>query len=378
MVLGTFIIDQKPFLSLLSSLQTICSKRTTLEVTSYILFQIGHREIILKATDLETSLQVSYQAERDKIGDDPCSFLVNGKRLFDLVKELDGDIACKVIDNQLFLTTDSVNLSLNIRSSEDFPPFPEKIENLTHVEAAFFLEMVNKVAFLIPQNNITPALNGLLVEISDKSLTMTSTDGHCLVQVTTDKYKLSETKKWLLPRRAVFEIKKILEVTDDKTIFVGTCGNQLVFSGNSFNFFTRLLQDRFPEYEAILNRKGFVPARVDRQNLVKTLRRSVCLLSGQFLATTFTFSQKNLGISLVNKDIGQLVEQVSLEDFNAPACTMKFYAPYLLGGLQVFGEKLISFSLSTNTKPIIFESDTSEKQYKMLYLVMPVATTSNS
>jgi len=377
MVVSTFIIDQKPFLSLLSSLQAICTKRTTLDVTSYILFQINYREIIFKATDLETSLQVSYHIERDKMEADPCSFLVNGKRLFDLVKELEGSITCKVVDNQLHLTTDLINLSLNIRSCEDFPPFPEKIENLTHIEASFLLELINKVAFLIPQNNITPALNGLLVEISEKNLKMTSTDGHCLVQVMTEKYTLSEAKKWLLPRRAVFEIKKILETVEDTTIFIGTCGNQLVFSGSSFNFFTRLLQDRFPEYDAILTRKGFIPARIDRQHLVKTLRRSACLLSGQFLATTFTFSEKTLGISLINKDIGQLAEKVPLEDFNAPTCTMKFYSPYLLGGLQVFGDKSISFSFSSNARPIIFESDTPEKQYKMLYLVMPVATSSN-
>lgn len=377
MVVSTFIIDQKPFLSLLSSLQAICTKRTTLDVTAYILFQINHREIILKATDLEASLQVNYQIERDVVGSEPCSFLVNGKRLFDLVKELDGDIICKVLDNQLHLTTDAINLSLNIRSSDDFPPFPEKIENLTHIESSFFLELINKVAFLISQNNIKPAFNGLLVELSEKGLKMTSTDGHCLVQVTTDKYVLSEAKKWLLPRRAIFEIKRILESVEDATIFIGICGNQLVFSGNSFNFFTRLLQDRFPEYEAILNKKGFVPARTDRQHLVKTLRRSSCLLSGQFLATTFTFSPKTLSISLINKDIGQLAEQIPLEDFNAPACTMKFYAPYLLGGLQVFGDKSIQFSFSGNTKPIIFESESVEKQYKMLYLVMPVAN-SNS
>ena len=50
----TFTIDQKRLFSVLSSMQPICTKRTTLDATSSILFQVGHKELILKGTDLET------------------------------------------------------------------------------------------------------------------------------------------------------------------------------------------------------------------------------------------------------------------------------------------------------------------------------------
>jgi len=46
-----FVVKQKPLLSILSSMQPICTKRTTLEATATILFQIGHKELILKSTD---------------------------------------------------------------------------------------------------------------------------------------------------------------------------------------------------------------------------------------------------------------------------------------------------------------------------------------
>ena len=55
-----------------------------------------------------------------------------------------------------------VNFALNIKDAQEFPPFPERIENLMQLNAAFLLEMLDKVAFLIPQNNANPALNGLL------------------------------------------------------------------------------------------------------------------------------------------------------------------------------------------------------------------------
>ena len=158
----TFTIDQKTMLGMLSSMQPICTKRTTLDTTASILFQIGHRELILKSTDLEISLQSNCMLESSDI-DDSQSFLVSGKRIFDLVKELYDQIVFTFEDNQLSLQSGQVQLSLHIKDAETFPPFPERIENLMHLDAQFFVDMLEKVAFLIPQNNANPALNGLLL-----------------------------------------------------------------------------------------------------------------------------------------------------------------------------------------------------------------------
>jgi DNA polymerase-3 subunit beta len=370
----TFTIDQKTILGMLSSMQPICTKRTTLDTTASILFQIGHRELILKSTDLEISLQSNCMLESSDIAE-PQSFLVSGKRIFDLVKELYDQITFTFEDNQLSLQSDQVQLSLNIKDAETFPPFPERIENLMQLDAQFLVDMLEKVAFLIPQNNANPALNGLLLEISSQGLIMTTTDGHCLAQVHTPTVTLEVEKKWLLPRRAIFEIKKVLENNTTKMIFIGICGNQLVFSGESFNFFTKLLVDQFPHYQAILQKNEFMPALVDRTHFVKTLRRSACLLSGQFLATKFAFDKELLEVAMQNKEVGKLQETLPLHGFIGSQLDIRFYAPYLLNGLQAFPDAQIKFYLKSSSKPIIFES--VQDAYTMTYLVMPVSPTNN-
>lgn len=369
-----FIVEQKSLLSILSSMQPICTKRTTLETTATILFQIGHKELVLKSTDLEISLQASYLLKESDVSE-PRMFLVSGRRLFDLIKELEGDITFIVDDSSLIVKSGLVNVALNIQNAQDFPPFPERIENLMQLNASFFLELINKVSFLIPQNNANSSLNGLLLEISETELKMTASDGHCLAQVQTEVYNLEESRKWLLPRRAVFELKKILESNNDGTIFLGLCGNQLVFSGESFNFFSKLLVDSFPTYATILDKEGFVPARVERSHFIKTLRRSSCLLSGQFIATNFAFNTQKLKVSLHNKEVGTIEEEVPLLDFVGADCDIRFYAPYLLSGLQVFPGEYIQFYLQGKTKPIIFDAQelAENNNYNMFYLVMPVA-----
>lgn len=373
---NTFVVEQKPLLSILSSMQPICTKRTTLDATTTILFHVGHKELVLKSTDLEISLQASYLLKECDVHE-PRMFLVSGRRLFDLIKELEGDITFILDDTSLLVKAGTVNVALNIQDAHNFPPFPERIENLMQLSAPFLLEMLNKVAFLIPQSNANTSLNGLLLEINNAELKMTASDGHCLAQVQTTDYTLDEPCKWLLPRRAVFEVKKILESSNDAAIFLGLCGNQLVFSGEAFNFFTKLLVDAFPAYSTILDKKGFMPARVERSHFIKTLRRSACLLSGQFIATQFAFGAEKLKVSLHNKEVGTLEEELPLADFTGAECDIRFYAPYLLNGLQVFPDEQIQFYLQGKAKPIIFDAHGSAEgsSYTMFYLVMPVAQT---
>ena len=371
--MNKFNINQKSLIGILSSMQPICNKRTTLDITESILFQIMQKELILKSTDLEISLQSSLTI--DSTVDEPVAFLISGRRIFDLVKELEGDIEFLIHENYVELKTAGVELQLNIRSAEDFPLFPERIENLMQVESEFLLSLINKVSFVIPNNHSNVALNGVLIDCSESGVTLVATDGHCLAEVKTTKYTLAEPKKWLLPKRAVLELKKILESTEEKNIFFGTCSNQLVLSGTSFNFFTKLIADSFPEYKNIMEMDGFVPAKVDRGSFSKTLKRSSCLLAGQFLSTNFSFKPGNVDIEMQNKDVGKLEESVELREFKGKKVDSRFYSPYILNGIQAIGETDIQMFIKSKTKPLIFESE--KKDYKFTYLIMPVSATQN-
>ncbi len=368
-----FIVDQKLLFSILASMQPICTKKTAFDATSSILFQVGYKELVLKSTDLEISLQSSCQLIESDV-DKNCSFLVSGRRIFEVVKELDGQISCILTPSQISLQAGDVFLALNIKDAQEFPPFPERIENLMHLDAPLLLKMVESVGFLIPQNNGNPALNGLLLELSPEFLKMTTTDGHSLAQVCTFKTTFSEPRTWLLPRRAIFELKKILETIQDKTLFLGMCGNQLVFSGELFNFFTKILVDQFPDYKSILNKEEFVQATIDRSHFLKTLRRSTCLLlANQFIPTKFSFIGGSVGVSMTNKEVGSLDEQVSFVGMIKKQIIMYLYAPFLLHGIQAFHDNDLIFYVKSGTTPIFFESNSDD--FSMTYLVMPVSPT---
>ena len=54
---------------------------------------------------------------------------------------------------------------------------------------------------------------------------------------------------------------------------------------------------------------------------------------------------------------------------------IRFYAPYLLNGIQAFDKSELTFYLKSGTNPIIFEAESDD--FSMTYLVMPVSPTAN-
>ena len=71
---------------------------------------VGHKELVLKSTDLEISFQASCALAESDV-DENCQFLVSGKRIFEVVKELDGAITSYLSPHQLSLQAGDVHLS---------------------------------------------------------------------------------------------------------------------------------------------------------------------------------------------------------------------------------------------------------------------------
>ena len=78
-------------------------------------------------------------------------------------------------------------------------------------------------------------------------------------------------------------------------------------------------------------------------------------------------------LSMQNKEVGTLDEQLQVIGTTKTKMDIRFYAPYLLNGIQAFDKSDLTFYLKSGTNPIIFEANTDD--YLMTYLVMPVSPT---
>ncbi|KKR97046.1 MAG: polymerase III subunit beta protein [candidate division TM6 bacterium GW2011_GWE2_41_16] len=376
-------VAQKKLSSVLAALQPICTKRSTMDVTSSVFLHFSASELVVKSTDLEISLQASIPFESSSLKE-PVSILVPGKRLFDLVRELDEELFFELNAQKIQIISGGTHATLAIQSPDAFPPFPERIENLLCCPTQQLVNMLDSIVFMVPQNASNSALNGLFVEIDKAGCSMTATDGHCLGHIKNSTWQLETRKTWLIPRRAVIELKKIIEELqqknsdnqNDKNILIGVCGNQLVFSGETFNFFTKLLADQYPQYHPILSFDGFSEGKISKTAFIKALRRSASLLGQQFLASRFSFEQEKqqLVLSFKNKEVGELQEVIKLDEFTGDSASMYLYAPYVISGIQnCVSTQQTTFLVKAALKPFVIKFSL-EEHVDGTYLVMPVSS----
>lgn len=367
----SFLVEKQALFATLQSVQPICSKRTALDITASILMQVSPSELVIRATDLEISFQASFQINSNLT--ENLKFTVHARRLMDLIKDLDGNLGFSWNGSSLSISSDKnidVGIMLSTGPTENFPPFPERIENLIDIDAEFLRSAINKVDQIIPSNNANPALNGLLIEFNEQGLCLVATDGHSLARLKTDKYVLGQNQEWVIPKKAVSELKKTLDLSSPERIFLGVCSGQLVFSGGNFNFFTRLIADSFPDYKPVLERKDFVSGNIDKNLLCSTLRRASSLLAGKFISAKFRFEKDFLEIILDNKEIGSLKERLPLQNFDGKNINSSFYTPYVLTAVQQISEEKTEFMVKEGVAPMFFDFSTDDIQ--ATYLIMPV------
>lgn len=366
-----FFVEKQAIFSTLQSVQPICSKRTALDVTANILMQVSPSELVLRATDLEISFQASFQITSSLT--ENFQFTVHARRLMELIKDLDGNLSFAWNGSSLSISSSKnpdVGIVLATAPTENFPPFPERIENLIDIDAHFLRSAINQVDPMIPSSNANPALNGLLIEFNAEGLAFVATDGHSLAQIHSQKYTLSESHEWIIPKKAVSELKKTLDLTAPERIFLGVCSGQLVFSGGNFNFFTRLIADKFPNYRPILDHSDFAAGTIDKAALCSTLRRANSLLAGKFISAKFKFDQSALEIALDNKEIGSLKERVPLANFDSAPISCGFYAPYVLTAIAQISQENVTFMIKQGVSPLFFEFASDD--IRATYLIMPV------
>ena len=115
--------------------------------------------------------------------------------------------------------------------------------------------MIAKTGFAIASEESRYTLNGALMVLKPESITMVATDGHRLAHIerSGEKFEgVSGELKTLIPKKAMDELKSLLDSTDAETIEFAKDESTLYFRIGQRLLTSRQLTGQFPNYEAVL------------------------------------------------------------------------------------------------------------------------------
>jgi DNA polymerase III subunit beta len=356
----------------LTATQGVVERKTTIPILSNYLFEAAGDKLSLTATDLDLSLRTSCNAKVKKEG--ACT--IPARKLYDYVKLLpDADITIKLLENHwVSIRCGRSNTKMVGMARSNFPTLPVfPTAGVVKIPAAVLRSMIAKTGFAIAHEESRYTLNGALMVLKSESITMVATDGHRLAHIERagEKFEgVSGEMKTLVPKKAMDELKSLLDATDAETIDFAKDESTLYFRVGQRLLTSRQLTGQFPNYEAVLPKEITKSISVPGEDLGAAISRVAQFADERSHAVRLRLEKDELKLSASSTDSGESEDSIEIA-YSGDPMTIGFNAQYLIDFIKATGSAEVKLELKDPQSAGQFRPADGD-DYKYRYIVMPM------
>jgi len=365
-------VSKSELLKELTATQGVVERKTTIPILSNYLFEAADDRLTLTATDLDLSLRTSCATKVKKEG----SCTIPARKLYDYVKLLpDGDISIKLLENHwISIRCGRSNTKMVGMARANFPTLPVfPTAGAVKIPAKVLRAMIGKTIFAIANEESRYTLNGALMVLKPESITMVATDGHRLAHVERpgEKFEgISGEMKTLVPKKAMNELRILLDATDSDHIEFAKDDSTLFFRIGQRLLTSRQLTGQFPNYEAVLPKDNNKSITVKADDFSSAIQRVAQFADERSGAIRMKLEKNELKISSSSTETGE--SEDSLETaYDGDLVTMGFNSAYLLDFLKASGADQVRLEFKDSQSAGQLRPEEGE-DYKYRYIVMPM------
>lgn len=341
-------------------------KAGTLPVLSAVLIIAGDEGIKLRATNLETGVDLKLEGEIKTNGVVAVPALVLAQIAASLAGE--GDVVLEHSGDILSLKSGTGKSAIKTVPYEDFPsiPFPENPKNRIILPGTLLRNLFTSIASCASVSTVRPELASIYLSIEGNTLTAVATDSFRLAEKKVSLNNKGTQGKFLIPAKNAIEIAQALP---DEDVILSFDEHQCAFVADSGMLVSRLTNAVYPDYRQIIPKESVVEATVLRRDFEMALKRST-IFSDSFQKVRIGFDPKAKHVTLFarNSEIGESSETLPAQLDGNPL-ELSFNHRYLSAVLGLTPAESISLSAAGIGRPLIIKGvgDAS-----LLYLVSPM------
>ncbi len=362
-----FTLQREAFLKPLAQVVNVVERRQTLPVLANFLVQVNKGQLSLTGTDLEVEM-VSRIAVEDA-GDGETT--IPARKLFEIIRALpDGSrITVSQSGDKITVQAGRSRFTLATLPANDFPSVDEvEATERVAIGEATLKELIERTAFAMAQQDVRYYLNGLLFDLRGDALRTVATDGHRLALCETDLEKASGAKRQIIvPRKGVTELQRLLE-SGEREIELEVGRSHVRVKRDDVTFTSKLIDGRFPDYEAVIPIGADREVKVDREALRASLQRAAILSNEKYRGIRVEVSPGNLKISAHNPEQEEAQEEIEA-DTTVSDLAIGFNVNYLLDALSALRDEHVVIQLRDSNSSALVREASSEKSR---HVVMPL------
>ncbi|MDB4921039.1 DNA polymerase III subunit beta [Mucilaginibacter sp.] len=366
-----FIVSTSTLLKQLQAVSGALSNSTVLPILENFLFEIKDGNLTISATDLQTSMTTSLTVESKENG----RIAIPSRILLETLKSLpEQPVAFSVDDNTFAIEINAGDgkYKLSGENGEDFPKIPV-VENASSVNlpASVLAEAINKTIFAVSNDELRPAMTGVYCQLSTQHLTFVATDAHKLVRYRRKDAKAASTTSFILPKKALTLLKSSLP-TDDVNVSVEYNSTSAFFKFGNINLVCRLIDERYPDYEAVIPQTNPNKLSIDRLTFLGSLNRVAIYANKTTHQVRLKINGSELNISSEDIDFANEAHERLSCQYEGEDMEIGFNARFLIEMLKNLSCEEVSLEMSTPNRAGLLLPQGGDENEDVLMLVMPV------
>jgi DNA polymerase-3 subunit beta len=348
--------------------QGIVERKNSIPILSNVLVEAQDEGLRIAATDLDVSVRCGCAATVVA----PGAITLAAKKLYEILRSLpESDVRLKVLpDAWASIECERSSFKMAGLPREDFPVLPEaRGKGAVEIPGELLRDLIARTAFAVTAEDGRYYLAGALLTVDAEAVGMVATDGHRLSYARRPAaIKVQEPLRVLVPRKAIHEIGRLLELADTAS-FVQV-ENHLVFEIGGRLLASKTIEGQFPAFEKVVAVTGDKVVVLDREALTTAIRRVSLLASERSRAVKVTLKPGQLGLAASSPELGA-AEEVLVVDYQGGPVEVGFNAQYLLEFLSVAGTDKVRLELKDGESQGVLRPE-GDLETEHRYVVMPM------
>jgi DNA polymerase-3 subunit beta len=361
-----FSLQREVLLKPLAQVVNVVERRQTLPVLANLLVQVKNGQLSLTGTDLEVEMIARAAVDDAQDGE----ITVPARKWFEIVRALpDGSkVVVSQSGDKVSVQAGRSRFTLASLPANDFPSIDEvEATERVQVPEAALKELIERTAFAMAQQDVRYYLNGLLFDLGDRSLRCVATDGHRLALCEAPLDAGSGKRQIIVPRKGVQELQRLLE-GGDRTLELELGRSHIRVKRDDVTFTSKLIDGRFPDYEAVIPIGADREVKVDREAFRASLQRAAILSNEKYRGVRVEVSPGQMRINAHNPEQEEAQEEVEA-DTKVDGLAIGFNVNYLLDALTALRDEHVVIALrDANSSALVREASND----RCRHVVMPL------
>jgi len=367
-----FIVSTSTLLKQLQSVSGALSNSTVLPILENFLFEIKDGNLTISATDLQTSMTTSLTLSEAK---ENGRIAIPSRILLDTLKSLPEQPIAFSVDDATFaieISAGDGKYKLSGENGDDFPKIPV-VENAASVNlpSSVLGEAINKTIFAVSNDELRPAMTGVFCQLTPQSFTFVATDAHKLVRYRRKDAKAATATSFILPKKALNLLKSALP-NDDVNVSVEYNNTSAFFKFGNINLVCRLIDERYPDYEAVIPQNNPNMMTIDRQAFLGSLSRVAIYANKTTHQVRLKINGSELNISSEDIDFSNEAHERLNCQYEGDDMEIGFNARFLIEMLKNLNCEEVALQMSTPNRAGLLLPQGGDDNEDVLMLVMPV------